>query len=132
MDTGATDTILSSTVYHSIPSEKRPVLRKSKVRNADGSPMDILGSATVELRVGRSVCSTEVMFANIGSIDGMLGMDFLLATKANLDLRKMELSLNGEDLKFVNHQGRKLCRRVTVEKTTKVGPGQEMLVRGRE
>ena len=133
VDTGATDTILSSTVYHRIPREKRPILRnfESKVKNADGSPIDILGSATVELHVGRSVCSTEVVFANIGNVDGMLGMDFLLATNANLDLRRMELSLNGEDLKFVNHQGGKLCRRVTVEKTTKVGPGQEVLVRGR-
>ncbi|XP_041484593.1 uncharacterized protein LOC121431153 [Lytechinus variegatus] len=71
------------------------------------------------------------MFANIGSIDGILGMDFLLATNADLYLRKMELSLNGENIKLMNNQGRKLCRRVTVEKTTRVSPGQEVLVRGR-
>ena len=46
VETGATDTILSSTLYYRIPSEKRPHLKTNtpRVKNADGSLLETLGS----------------------------------------------------------------------------------------
>ena len=132
VDTGATDTILSSTLYHRIPGVKRPHLNTSisGVRNADGSELSTLGSGWVELRVGACISSLQVVFGNTGSMDGILGMDFLLQHQANLDLKTKELNLNGERIKCTDGQGTSFCARVVVGETTRVPAGHEALISG--
>ena len=132
VDTGATDTILSNTVYYRIPNEKKPELTRygANVSNADGSRMETMGSSCLELKVGRTVCSIRVIFGNTGSAEGILGMDFLIATHAKIDLQQLQLDLNGDKIKCSDKLGHGLCFRVVVEETTKIPPGHEALVPG--
>ena len=132
VDTGATDTILSSTLYHRIPGVKRPNLNTgiSGVRNADGSELSTIGSGWVELQVGACISSLEVVFGNTGSMDGILGMDFLIQNHANLDLKTKELNLNGERIKCTDRKGTSFCARVVVGETIRVPAGHEALVSG--
>lgn len=132
VDTGATDTILSNTVYYRIPNEKKPELTRygTNVCNADGSRMETMGSSCLELKVGRTVCSIRVIFGNTGSAEGILGMDFLIATHAKIDLQQLQLDLNGDKIKCSDKLGHGLCFRVVVEETTKIPPGHEALVPG--
>ena len=119
VDTGATDTIFSTTIFHSISREKRPQLNAG-VRNADESELLTMGSGWVELRVGACISSLKVIFGNTGSMDGILGMDFLLQNQANIDLETKELNLNGQRIKCTDGQGRSFCARVVVGETTRV------------
>ena len=132
VDTGATDTILSSTLYHRIPGVKRPNLNTgiSGVRNADGSELSTIGSGWVELQVGACISSLKVVFGNTGSMDGILGMDFLIQNHANLDLKTKELNLNGERIKCTDRRGTSFCARVVVGETIRVPAGHEALVSG--
>ena len=54
IDTGSTDTLISSTVYCQIPREKRPTLDAEKVqaRQIDGSPLGVLGTVWVDVQMG--------------------------------------------------------------------------------
>ena len=132
VDTGATDTLLSCEFYHQIPKEKRPAvtMEGARVRNADGSVMETIGSAWVEVQVGRTTCPLSVVFGNTGKIQGILGMDFLLATKGVLDFQTMELKVNGERIRCVDTEGNATCARVIVSETTRVPAGHEALVPG--
>ncbi|XP_038053938.1 uncharacterized protein LOC119726355 [Patiria miniata] len=82
VDTGATDSVLSSEFYYKIPIEKRPKLESggTGVRNADGSNMETLGRALVDVQIGRTTCPVRAVFGKIGEVEGILGMDFLLPT----------------------------------------------------
>ena len=101
VDTGASDTILSSTLYHLIPYLNTS---NSGVRNADGTELSTLGRGWIELRVGARISSLQVVLGNTGSIDGILGMDFLLQNHAN-SLKRKKLILNGERVKIPTDMG---------------------------
>ena len=61
------------------------------MRNADDSQLETLGRAVLELRVGEMI----LVFGNRNQLNGIMAMDFLLSNHASLDLKRMELSLNG-------------------------------------
>ena len=130
VDTGATDSVLSSEFYFRVPTEKRPSLESDGVgvRNADGSRMNTLGRAWVEVQIGKTTCPVHAVFGSTGEVEGILGMDFLLSTKGSLDFRSCELSLHGETIKCVDQRGSNLCARVIAGETTRLPAGHEALV----
>ena len=132
VDTGAMDTVLSSELYYQITNESRPQLTTigAEIRNADGSKMETLGSAWIEIQVGRTTCPVHAVSGNTGQIKGILGMDFLLPTQGTLDFQTLELKLNGERIRCTDTQGSGLCARVVVSETTIVPAGHEVLVPG--
>ena len=132
IDTGATDTFLSSILYYKISPERRPHLKldETRIRNADGTSIVTLGSACMELQVGKTTHPVYATFGNIPSLDGILGMDFLLPTCGALDFRTLELTVNGEKVKCDEGLGASLCARVVVGRTTRVPPGHEAIVPG--
>ena len=106
VDTGTTDTIISTEVYYMIPPERRPKLEDQGVRvlQADGKPLETLGVAQVEVQVGRTTYPVQVVFAKV-SLRGILGMDFLLPTGGKLDFKRREMVLNREHLKCTSQFG---------------------------
>ena len=132
VDTGATDTVLSYTFFYEISQEKRLKLttRGSRVRTADGSLLQTIGGAYVEVQVGRTTLPLNIVFGNIGTMEGILGMDFLVPTRGCLDFNTMELKINGEKVRCTGNKGEQFCARVVVEKTTIVPPGHEAIVPG--
>ena len=132
VDTGTTDTIISAEAYYTIPLERRPKLEDQGVRvlQADGKPLETLGVALVDVCVGRTTYTVRVVFAKV-SVQGILGMDFLLPTRGKLDFGRRELVLNGEHVKCTSRSGAPLCARVVVSQTTVIPAGHETLVPGR-
>ncbi len=52
-DTGATRTVISDSVYHQIPSEQRPKLKKSScLAGANGKPLTELGKGLFNIQLG--------------------------------------------------------------------------------
>ena len=89
VDTGATDTILSSTLYHRIPGVKRPHLNTSNsgVRNADGTELSTLGRGWIELRVVARISSLNPQ-SQPSILPRVIGRASLTMTR-----RKSQLSL---------------------------------------
>ena len=130
VDSGATDTILSSSVYYRINSTSRPDLTEVGVHNADGSSMDTLGSAWLELGLRTCIFPLEVVFGNTDQIDGLLGLDFMEPNGCNIDLKTKELLVKGERIKCTDARGVSFSSRVVVGATTRVPPGHEVVIPG--
>ena len=131
IDTGATDTLISLTVYYQLPKEQRPELEscEAKVRQVDGSPLTVYGTAWVDLQIGRTVHPVRAVFADIG-VPAMLGMNWLVPTQGSLDFRKLELCVNGERIKCTGSRGEPFVGRVVVAETIEIPPGHEVIVAG--
>ena len=131
IDTGSTDTLISSTVYYQMPTEQRPVLETDdvKVRQIDGSPLPVMGIAWVEVQVGRTTHLLKATFIEM-NYSALLGMDFLVHTGGKLDFQLKELRLNGERIKCTTSAGEPFVGRVVVLETTVIPPGHEALVPG--
>ena len=130
VDSGATNTILSASLYYRIPSANRPTLTEVGASNADGSSLETLGSARLELSVGNCIFPLEVVFGNTDQIDGLLGLDFMDPNEANIDLKTKELRLKGERIKCTDARGGPFCYRVLIGATTRVPPGHEVVIPG--
>ena len=132
IDTGSTDTLISSEVYHKIPKEKRPVLETVdvQVKQVDGSQLAVLGKALVEVQVGRTTHPVKAVFAEM-KYSGILGMDFLVPTGGNIGFQLREWRLNGERIKCLNGAGEPFIGRVVVSQTTVIPPGHEAVVPGK-
>ena len=77
VDTGASRTILSESLYRKIPAEKQLNLsseRRVPLEQAGGSPLPEIGSATVEMNLGTLTIDREVVVADIKD-EVLLGMD---------------------------------------------------------
>ena len=85
VDTGSSHTVISKATYANLETEKRPELTRTSfgMKQADGKPIDILGSAWMNLKIGTICTAIEVIVADIFN-DGILGVDFLLKVKGSL------------------------------------------------
>ena len=111
--------------------EQRPVLINEgiNIRQVDGSPLAVMGVASVDVQVGKTVHQVKAVFADIKCM-GILGMDFLLPTRGNLDFQSLELRLNGERVRCTSSAGEPFVGRVVVTETTEIASGHEALVPG--
>ena len=107
VDTGATDKVLSSELYYQITNESRPKLTTigAEIHNADGNKMETLGSAWIEIQVGRTTCPVHAVFGNTGQTKGILEIDLLLPTQGTLDFQTLELKLNGKKIRCTDTKG---------------------------
>ena len=131
VDTGSTDTLISSEVYYKIPKERRPLLGEGsiQVRQVDGSPLSVLGIAEVEIQIGRTTQSVRATFTEM-RCPGILGMDFLVPTGGKLDFQTKRWSLNGEDIQCTSSVGEPFVDRVVVLENTVIPAGYEAVVPG--
>ena len=132
VDSGCTDTLISSRIYYVIDKAKRPVLEAewSSIQQVDGSPLAVIGVAWVDVQIGGTAYPIRAIFADI-KYDGILGMDFLLPTCGELDFRNLELRLNGEKTKCTSSTGESFVGRVLVAETAEIQAGHEAIVPGK-
>ena len=78
IDTGASQTILSSKVYEKIPVDLRPSLQPSShnITCAGGTILKEHGKATFDFKLGNLCLSKELIVADIGD-EGLLGADIM-------------------------------------------------------
>ena len=85
IDTGATKTVISERVYHSMPVSQRPILRKTMgLTDATGQPLTQLGTAIFKINLTPDLCfESDIIVANIED-QGLLGHDLLTLGNAHL------------------------------------------------
>ncbi len=131
MDTGTRDTILAAKMYHLIPRGKRPQLEASTevLTQADGTTLDVVGTATMELSVGNVRQVMKLVVAKIEN-DGLLGMDFLNAVGASINVPRGTLEIEGEVI-HCQRVGGSGCYRVVATETVIVPPEHEQIILAR-
>lgn len=77
VDTGASTTIVSTSLYKRIPEDHQPELRPARPHTvADGRPLEVLGRGKFNLQLGSLHLDAELTVANI-SDDVLLGADII-------------------------------------------------------
>ena len=131
VDTGCSVTLLSMRSYKNIPGHQRPKLNpfNSKLTQAGGTPLQVLGTADMSIKVGRQKIKHSVVVADCLD-QGILGLDFLTQHGARIDLCNSSISISGVEVPFVR-QKQLSCSRVSIAETVTVKAGHRMIVEGK-
>ncbi len=107
VDTGSVVTVVSSTIYNSIPEHRRPPLHPAKepvkLEMANKELMDIQGVATMKV-VASGQCFEWQMYVAPIADDGLIGMDFLyahdyvLSARAGMKLSGKKIATETQDV----------------------------------
>ncbi len=131
VDTDATDTVMSRAAFYMIPRVSRPKLWPAGdllVRQVNGAPVrSIWGTINIDIQIGRTKIPVRAVVTDM-DVPAILGMDFPLRSQGGLNLRTLELIMNGKRYQCSDHLGSAFCHRVVVEKTTTIPPGHEAII----
>ena len=133
IDTGSSDTLLSSKVWQSIPMKEKPQLKAltTTSEQADGSPLSLIGCADMEIRVGTACAVMTVTVADISS-SGIIGMDYLEATNCKINIAGRELIMNDEiQVPCVDSNSRSFCARITTREKVTIPALHEVIIFGK-
>ena len=103
VDTGAHRTLLSTAVYQRLRESHSPnvgVCRPTGVvlRSASGDDCQVTGVADVTFSLQGESYTQPMYITAMGDVELLLGMDFLFAKQAVIDLKAQVLSLPGHDV----------------------------------
>ena len=94
VDTGAVATILSKEVWDRREGEQKPLVERnpsSSLVGVQGTPLELVGSGDVNLRLGQYTYLTRVLVAKSLTTDLILGRDFLTQHKCTVELGEKSL-----------------------------------------
>ena len=137
IDTGASVNVIDMTLYRELMGNKTLALNACDVEllAADGKThLQVHGQTVLDLEMGGHAYSLPMVVAEIGTMDGILGMEFIWDWAFVIDpsngLLKSEQHSRVIPL-ITNFQAKEQCYRVTVHKTTVIAPDKEQVVVGR-
>ncbi|MES9881558.1 MAG: reverse transcriptase domain-containing protein [Sedimenticola sp.] len=112
IDTGASKTVISKTVYLSIPEDRRPTLRKTTgLTGASGKPLGQYGTAMFTLKIGSAELLREIIVADIEDA-GLLGHDVLQDGNATIHYGDGMLNFMGSSIPCMQVGGSPKARKV--------------------
>ena len=130
VDSGATATMISDTVYNKLPLHKRPLLNpvESRMVAANGEDVSTLGFADFTFSFNGKQFSLPVIVANINA-EAVLGLDFM--QKFSCSLNAKDCTLTMDDI-MINcfMKGKMGCYRITAAETVSIPSNNEILIPG--
>ena len=132
VDTGASCSLVSKSVFARMRPHKRTELQEcpEELVLADGSPLEVAGQVMADLIVGSQIFSHLLIVADLGDIDGIMGLDFMESHETDIRVTRGELVLNLQEIKL-HRKELEACARVQVAETLEVPPRMEMVIPGR-
>ena len=129
VDTGAMRNILSYECYKRLPEDLRFPLHQngSQVLVADGRRANTYGSGNLTVRFGRQDANISVSVADIEDC-AILGMEFLFAVDAKIDLVELQLVINGEKIDCCNQNCRQVSFRCVTRRLVTIQPHSEKVI----
>ena len=129
VDTGSATSLLSRKIFDQIKNSGEP-LRPTEARlsTASGNPMNVFGEVDVGLRVARMFTTRTVVIAELGDIEGILGLDYLEENKAIFDIVEGCLYTRNGDIKLHRENLGDLV--VCVREDVVIPPNSEMCILG--
>ena len=130
VDSGATATMISDTVYTKLPLHKRPLLKPVECRMvaANGEDVTTIGLAEFTFPFSGKLFHLPAIVANINT-EVVIGLDFMQKFSCNLNLK--ECTLNTEDT-VINcfMRGKMGCFRIAAAETVSIPSNNEMVILG--
>ena len=129
LDTGATSSILHPNRYHALPEESRPRLEgeAGSLEVADGSFVASHGSAVFTLEVGGQRINQRFVVADLVS-PAILGMDFMKANLAFVDVCEAHIWLNGARVSCLPQKDGSSMFKVSLMDTVTIPPLSETII----
>ena len=130
VDTGAAYTIMSSQLWRDTMAAKLDPVEGSLV-SATGEELQILGQATLPLRLGLREFLHSVMVVENLEHTCLLGADFLAENKCVINYDNKTLAIAGQELPLHHKQDQPRICRVVVDRPITVQPNTEMVFPGK-
>ncbi|XP_056006949.1 uncharacterized protein LOC130050723 [Ostrea edulis] len=130
VDTGATVSLLSTICYDNIARATGQSLTKvdRDVLSASGSALKVLGKVAVDFNLDGTALQHEMIIADI-TVDGILGLDFLVRHKAVIDMCLHQISISGTEHP-IKLEGSASSYKVAIVHRVTVPPRSELMVEG--
>ena len=131
VDTGAPPNVLSWNTYQKIDDDIKPTLRRTEadLRAADGNPLTLYGVIDIDVHIAGKLFTIPVMVADIGNLDGILGMQFLEDENCIIDINRGRLMLGNIEVFMHRHETSECCRIRLAESQT-IPPYSEHVIIG--
>ena len=131
IDTGASVTIISPTIYNKLPQGKRPKLKPidTTMTAADGKNINCMGTGWFHLTIDQTTYQHQIWVADI-NLNAILGLDFLNKHECSLDLHKGEIQFNELPESPYETTNEIKCCQVIANQTTLLPPESETLITG--
>ena len=131
VDSGAGVTMLDISLLETFHLSKNNLVKDQQVyRSVDGRIFDSLGKAEVTLRIGAVYTKWTVVFADLKSGCGLLGMDFLEKHECVFYLSSGSLNVLGHDVPLHKPEPYRGCR-VSLVEAVQIQPRTYAMVPGR-
>ena len=132
VDTGCTNTVLSTSMFNELPEHVRAGLRavSGSATAANGNSIPTHGWIKLKGRIRNQPIETDFMVADILE-DAILGLDFLEKEEATISFKTAELTYRGKKLVCVDHQGKPLMARVYLPHAVQVPAHSEYILSGK-
>ena len=131
VDTGAARTVLSKRAFHRIPKSHQPDLKISNaLASADGKPLEELGKAIFDVKLGDLSFEMELIVANIED-EALLGLDILMKADwgpADLRLSTGVILLGGKTIHCTQIGQPEKIRKIRVADDYQIPPRSEILI----
>ena len=103
IDTGANPNILHSDIFDSIPCHQRPMIHHSNVvlRTASGDRLTIRGETTIAVVLNGRKHNIRVIVADLGSLNGILGMQFLEENACIIDVCRGVITIGDKEVPMI-------------------------------
>lgn len=131
VDTGSAVTLLSKQIFDSLRNVELEN-ESSILTTADEEPMTVLGRCTLNLCIANDEFSQSVMIADLGNLDGILGLYFLARDHVTFDTGKGVLRFKNFDLTLTSEsEPENSCACVQLIQTCNIPGESEIFLKGK-
>ena len=132
IDTGAAVSVLSKETFTQGNKKFQSLLNSESCRltTASGQGLETYGAVEAKLEIGSTRTNQKFIVADLGSCEGILGLDFLESNLCTLDLAKGIMLIQHKSVKLCREDC-DLCSEVKIEKSVIIPPRCEMFVEAR-
>ena len=133
VDTGATFSLISTTLMKRIPEKARPVLDRASrnVLDAGGNCPQLIGKGTFPAKIKAFSCHLDGVVAEL-STDGVIGLDFLGKNQCTVDIAQRTMAINGVAYSLTKEGSYGYwCYKMVAQDTVTIPTNQEVLIKRR-
>ena len=131
IDTGSSVSILAKSIFTEIGGETSQLQKvEQTLSTADGTPMNVLGSAAYEIEISEYATQLSLVIADISGVDGILGMDFLSEPGVTINAGQCKLHIQGQTISLFR-DGSIHCARVKLGQKVSIPPCSEIEVKAK-
>jgi dUTPase len=131
VDTGAAPNVLNWDVYKDLFDAAELSVYDDKLHSAGGDRLKVHGSINLTVHIGDENFSVPFVVAELGDIDGILGMKFFTDEMCIIDVFRGCLSINGKEVMMERLETASDCCRIRVGEDVVIKPGYETVISGR-